>query len=75
MKLKKHDWLMMMLVVPLALLGAIILWIGAKDIEEHQRQHQHDKETTLNIDSIRRAQKELRLKTLEDSVHFYEDGM
>ena len=75
MKAKKHDWLMLILVAPFALFGAVVLWIGAKDIEEHKRQHQHSKETQLNIDSVRRVQKELRLKTLEDSVHFYEDGM
>ena len=66
---------MLLLVVPFAMFGSFILWIGAKDIEEHQHQHQHGFEEPLNIDSVRRVQKELRLKTLEDSVRFYEDGM
>lgn len=68
MKAKKHDWMMLLLVLPFALFGAVVLWIGAKDVEEQKREQ-------VNIDSIRRIQKELFLKTTEDSVHFYEDGL
>lgn len=45
----RDDWLMMLIVVPCAVLAAVILWIGAKDIERIQR----EQEPTYNVDSIR----------------------
>lgn len=58
-KEKRHDIFMFLLVIPIALLSAFILIIGEKDRQQHQQQQQQD---TV-------------LVTLEDSVHFYEDGM
>lgn len=59
-KKNKHDWLMFLLVLPFALFGAVVLWIGAKDIEEHKI----EKQMQARADSL-----------LMDSVHLYEDGM
>jgi hypothetical protein len=58
-KEKRHDIFMFLLVIPIALLSAFILIIGEKDRQRHQERQQQD---TV-------------LVTLEDSVHFYEDGM
>lgn len=74
--LKNDDWFMALIVVPAALLGAIILYIGARDIESH-------KEAALeyNVDSIRKTLParprvpQRDLKNFEDSVHEFEDGM
>lgn len=66
----RDDWLMLLIVVPCAVLAAVILWIGAKDIERIQR----EQEPTYNVDSIRLIHQQLRLKTFEDSVHEFEDG-
>lgn len=78
MKRNRHDFFMFLIVLPFALIGGIILLIGARDIEEHKAMQQHE----YNIDSIRKASPRLRhdpredsLVTLEDSIHFYEDGM
>ncbi|MBO4722469.1 MAG: hypothetical protein J5629_06005 [Muribaculaceae bacterium] len=78
MKRNRHDFFMFLIVLPFALIGGIILLIGARDIEEHKAQQN----TEYNIDSIRKVSPRLRhdpredsLVTLEDSIHFYEDGM
>ena len=78
MKRNRHDFFMFLIVLPFALIGGIILWVGARDIEEHKAQQN----TEYNIDSIRKASPRLRhdpredsLVTREDSIHFYEDGM
>ena len=63
-KKKKEDWLMSLIVLPFALFGSIILWIGARDIEEHRQEQE------VYTDSIRTP----NLKTFEDSVHEFEDG-
>ncbi|MBR5640440.1 MAG: hypothetical protein IKW83_12085 [Muribaculaceae bacterium] len=74
MRSKRHDWFMFMLVLPFAIVGVIILWIGARDIEAHKQQR-------LQVDSVQRVQdrprhdpREDSLVTKEDSIHFYEDG-
>lgn len=67
----RDDWLMMLIVIPCAVLAAVILWIGAKDIERIQ---QEQEQPTYNVDSIRQIHQRLKLKTLEDSVHEFEDG-
>ena len=56
----KHDWLMFLLVLPFALFGAVVLWVGAKDIEEHKI----EKQMQARADSL-----------LMDSVYLYEDGL
>ncbi len=64
-KEKRFNWLMFLFVLPFALLGGIILLIGARDNERHKKAvylHEYH-------------QQESNLKTLEDSIHFYEDGM
>lgn len=66
----RDDWLMMLIVIPCAVLAAVILWIGAKDIERIQQEQQ----PTYNVDSIRLIHQQLKLKTFEDSVHEFEDG-
>ena len=68
---KRHDLLMALIVVPCALLGAIVLYIGAKDIESRRV------EKTLRVDSIRHDYRTVpkHLETLEDSIHEFEDGM
>lgn len=74
MKEKKFDWFMILLVVPLALLGAFVLYVGAQDIEEKkfEQQIQH------SVDSARQKHRQLRqlreLKTAEDTLHEFEDG-
>lgn len=67
---KRHDLLMALIVVPCALLGAIVLYIGAKDIESRRV------EKTLRVDSIRNDYRTTprHLETLEDSIHEFEDG-
>ena len=59
---------MMLIVIPCAVLAAII---GAKDIERIQQ----EQEPTYNVDSIRLTHQQFKLKTFEDSIHFFEDGM
>lgn len=49
---------MLLIVVPVALLAAFVLYVGAKDVEE--RKHQE-------ADSV-------VMHTLEDSVRYFEDG-
>lgn len=67
----RDDLLMLLIVVPCAVLAAVILWIGAKDIERIQ---QEQEQPTYNVDSIRLIHQQLKLKTFEDSVHEFEDG-
>jgi hypothetical protein len=59
-KTKNFDWFMLLFVIPFALFGATVLWVGQKDIEEHKI----EKEMQARADSL-----------LMDSVHLYEDGM
>lgn len=80
MKRRRDDFFMFLLVLPFALIGAIVLLIGARDIEEHKLQK--EQQSTYNLDSLRKVNSRLRhdpredsLVTLEDSIHFYEDGM
>lgn len=65
---RRFDWFMLLLIVPIALLSAFVIYYGSKDVEKKKEQEQ-----TINIDSLRQIHRELR--TLEDSVHYYEDGM
>lgn len=77
MKLKKFDYLMLLVVVVAALIPLAFLYCGKIDMERYERQQQE-----LGIDSLRamhrrlprHAPREDSLKTLEDSIHFYEDG-
>lgn len=66
---RKESWLMLALVAPIVIIGSVVLYFGAKDVES-QREPQP---TEYNIDSLRQVERNLR--TLEDSVHFYEDGL
>lgn len=66
----KGDWLMLALVAPIVIIGIVVLYFGAKDVESREQQPQP---TEYNIDSLRQVERNLR--TLEDSVHFYEDGL
>ena len=81
MKERRFDWLMFTIVLLLALLGAILLYFGAKDkerIEETRAKTDSIRCEINKIDSMsRKLDDSLRheLRTLEDSVHFYEDGM
>lgn len=65
---KRFDWFMILLVVPLALLGAFVLYVGSKDLEERKM----ERHLEYNVDSLRQAHKQLI--TLEDSLHEFEDG-
>lgn len=65
---RKESWLMLALVAPIVIIGIVVLYFGAKDVESKQPQP-----TEYNIDSLRQVERNLR--TLEDSVHFYEDGL
>lgn len=60
--------------------SAIAIWIAAKDTA--QQNEKQEPGTTINIDSLRRSrraliekQRESKLKTREDSIHHFEDGM
>lgn len=81
MKEKKHDWFMALIVVPIALLGAFVLYVGAKDnerIEDTRAKTDSIRKEISKIDSkSRRLEDSMHheLKTLEDSVHYFEDGM
>ena len=76
MKLKKFDYLMILVVVVAALIPLTILYCGKIDRERHEQQQ------GMGIDSLRTMHRRLprhdpredSLKTLEDSIHFYEDG-
>ena len=72
MKMKRDDWFMFLFVLPFAILGPIIIYIGAKDQEEHKLQQLEQAE---NIERPRYDPREDSLVTREDSIHFYEDGM
>mgnify|MGYP007115383655 CR=1 FL=1 len=66
---RKESWLMLALVAPIVIVGIVVLYFGAKDVESHRE----PQPTEYNIDSLRQVERNLR--TLEDSVHFYEDGL
>lgn len=66
---RKESWLMLALVALIVIVGIVVLYFGAKDVE-NQREQQP---TEYNIDSLRQVERNLR--TLEDSVHCYEDGL
>lgn len=78
MKLKKFDYLMMLVVVVAAVIPYAFLYLEKKDRERHEQQQQE-----LGIDSLRAMHRRLprhdpredSLKTREDSIHFFEDGM
>lgn len=70
---KRFNWLMFLFVLPLALFGGIILLIGARDNERIRRIKAETDSIRMEINKI--DSMERNLKTLEDSIHFYEDGM
>ena len=77
---RKEDLLMFVIMLPLACAGVIFLLIGARDNEIIKAKAKNDSiRTEINRkDSVLRKEfnaLERELKTLEDSVHFYEDGM
>ena len=74
MKPKRNDWMMFLLVLPFALFASIILWIGAKDIEAHKAQQFVEDSVTLIEDDTTYKISGSRLMTLEDSIHYFEDG-
>lgn len=79
-KEKRFNWLMFLFVLPFALLGGIILLIGARDNERIKAKAKNDSiRTEINRkDSVLRNEVnalERELKTLEDSIHEFEDGM
>ncbi len=72
--------MMFLFVLPFALLGGIILLIGARDNERIKAKAKNDSiRTEINRkDSVLRNEVnalERELKTLEDSIHEFEDGM
>lgn len=81
MKERRFDWFMFTIVLSLALIAPILLYFGAKDkerIEEIRAKTDSIRCEINKIDSMsRKLDDSLRheLRTLEDSVHFYEDGM
>lgn len=78
---RKEDLLMFAIMLPLACAGVIFLLIGAKDrerIEDMRAKNDSIRREINRIDSMSRSLEDSihhELKTLEDSVHFYEDGM
>lgn len=79
-KEKRFNWLMFLFVLPFALLGGIILFIGARDNERIKAKAKNDSiRMEINRkDSVLRKEVnalERELKTLEDSIHEFEDGM
>ena len=81
MKERRFDWFMFTIVLSLALIAPIVLYFGAKDnerIEEIRAKTDSIRCEINKIDSMsRKLDDSLRheLRTLEDSVHYYEDGM
>lgn len=81
MKERRFDWMMFLLVLSLALIAPILFYFGAKDkkrIEETRAKTDSIRREINKIDSMsRKLDDSLRheLRTLEDSVHYYEDGM
>lgn len=76
--MKKRNHLLALLVVVLAVMPAIILCIGAYYREKKEVERF---ESLMNTDSLRQEYSdsayrlcEDSLKTLEDSIHYYEDG-
>lgn len=76
--MKKRNHLLALLVIVLAVIPAIILCIGAYDREKKEVERF---ESLMNIDSLRQVYSESSyrlcedsLKTIEDSIHYYEDG-
>lgn len=67
---KKNDWLLGLVALMAAVGSIIIIALAIRDSEEQRIERME-----YNVDSLRRAHQELKLKTLEDSVHYYEDGM
>lgn len=80
MKNKKHNWFMFLFVLPFALFGAIVLYIGAKDQEAHKQKNME--QATFVEDSVEIIDEDTaykisgsRLMTLSDSIHYFEDGL
>ena len=75
MKLKKFDYLMILVVVVAALIPLTILYCGKIDSERHEQQQQElGIDRTMHRRLPRHDPREDSLKTREDSIHFYEDG-
>lgn len=72
-KEKRFNWLMFLFVLPFALFGGIILLIGARDSEKIKRIKAETDSIRMEINKI--DSMEQNLKTLEDSIHYFEDGM
>lgn len=78
---KKYDWFMALVAVPIALLGAFVIYVGAQDrerIEDTRAKNDSIRREISKIDSMSRSLEDSihhELKTLEDSVHYFEDGM
>lgn len=76
---KSSKWLWPTIVVILAVLPPAILGVGECD----RRQRERQESMPINTDSLRQKHRNLRqyrlqeenLRTLEDSIHFYEDGL
>lgn len=75
MKLKKFDYLMILVVVVAALIPLTILFCGKIDRERLEQQQQElGIDRTMHRRLPRHDPREDSLKTREDSIHFYEDG-
>ena len=75
MKLKKFDYLMILVVVVAALIPLTILFCGKIDRERLELQQQElGIDRTMHRRLPRHDPREDSLKTREDSIHFYEDG-
>lgn len=77
-KRRGEDWLMFLFILPIALLGPILLYFGAKDNEEQKLKEMENAADTADyydVNTLRQIHKELLLENGEDSLHFFEDGM
>lgn len=78
---RRFNWLMFTIVLSLALIAPIVLYFGANDkerIEAIRAKTDSIRGEINKIDSMsRKLDDSLRheLRTLEDSIHYYEDGM
>lgn len=79
MRRDKEDWFMFALVLPAALLGALFIYIGAKDSESRRQQEHAVLSVTIVVTDTIPTRNDYRtvqprLETLEDSIHEFEDG-
>lgn len=68
---KRYDWFLAVVVIVFAIVSAIVIGVAIDDMESREISRLTG---GASVDSLRSVHQELNLRTLEDSVSYYEDG-